>query len=522
MIPVVNVEGMRGIDKEAIHGDVDTGFSYMRKAGDALFEAIRTHQLSPERGDIAIVCGKGNNGGDGFVAARLLLDAGFGVMCFALCECDDLHGEARMAFDMYAEANGNFLVLHDVADCEGFVSYSLLVDAILGTGIKGSPRGLAAELIQEMNESGKPIIAVDTPSGLNNDTGATGEPCIRATTTVTMGFPKIGAYFHPGRNCAGEIQVAALGYPQDIVENHEYAIFVHKTEDFRGMLPPRKPQGSKFEHGLAMVVGGSRGMTGSTVLACEAALRTGCGMVHCVTPGSAISSLSAHLVETVLHPVEETPGGTASSKALGSILELSGRMQSACIGPGFSHAPSTSQLVRELVHTIDYPFVLDADGVNAFKGRAEDLKHRQTECVITPHRGEWKRLFGELTYHPEEALKILRKKAQEYEFTILLKGNPTLIAGSDGTVYIMPYGDSGLASAGSGDVLSGIIVSLLAQGCGVNEAARLGAYIHGMAGESASRKLTPYSCIASDIIGSLPEVFQALTQAPITKDESFQ
>lgn len=511
MIPVVTVHGMRQIDLESIQGDIGIGYRYMRTAGKAVADAVRGLQASPKDGDIAIVCGKGNNGGDGFVAGRLLMEQGYGVMCFALCDCSELTGEARRAFDEYSDNNGNFLTLSDVADCNGFAGFALLVDALLGTGIRGAPHGLSAELIRAMNESAKPIVAVDTPSGLNNDTGEVAGECITATLTVTMGFPKLGSLTAPGSSKVGQLRIADLGYPEGIVQNHEMGVFLHSREEFREMLPERVPYGSKFEHGLAMIVGGSAGMTGSTVLACEAALRSGCGMVHCVTPGSAVPTLSSHLVETVFHPVEETPSGTASAKAMNEIVKLSRKMNAACIGPGFSHALSTSKLVRELVAHLDLPLILDADGINAFKGRPGDLKRKKSPCIITPHRGEWQRVFGALPDNPHDTIATIREKAQEYELTILLKGHPSFVVTPDGKCMIMPYGNSALASAGSGDVLSGVIVSLLAQGCLPETAAVLGAFIQGFAGEISSERNTPYVSIATDVIDAFPEVFHYLT-----------
>ena len=510
MVPILAISQMRAIDTEAIGGDLDTGYSYMLKAGDALLQAARQMAPSPSGGDIAIVCGKGNNGGDGYVVARLLREAGYGVMCFSLCDPTDLKGEARKAFDAYAQASGNYLVLDDAADCEGFARYALVVDAVLGTGIKGEPHGLCADVIAAMNRSDKPILAVDTPSGMDNDTGGVGESCVRARTTVTMGLPKLGAFQHPGRACVGTLVVADLGYPDAIVNRHVQDVFVPTLDDLAALLPPRRPAGSKFDHGVTLLVSGSRGMAGSAALASEAALRTGCGMVRCACPRSVADVLAVKVTETVIVPLEETTSGSLSYQAFDRIVEVAAKAQAVCIGPGLSHAPSTVRLVRSLVATLKAPMVLDADGLNAFKGRAEDLARRKADTVITPHLGEWERLFGALPVKPQEIVGALKEKARELGLTILLKGSPTMVAEPGGMVFVAPYGTSALAKAGTGDVLSGIIVSLMAQGCSVVDAAILGAYLHGTAGERASRRLTEYGVLARDVIGEVPRAIRGL------------
>jgi yjeF C-terminal region, hydroxyethylthiazole kinase-related/yjeF N-terminal region len=511
MIPVLSVSEMRRIDEKAIGNNVAIGYSYMLRAGECLFDEVKRLAPYNSHGEIAVMCGKGNNGGDGFVAARLMLEAGYHVMCFGLCHPDKLQGEARMAFDQYSAGKGNFLLLDDSEDLCNLPKYTLIIDALLGTGLNGNPKGIFAEAIDAINQSGVPVLAVDTPSGLDNVRGVPGIPCIKAHTTVAMGFPKIGAFFYPGKTYVGDYRIKDLGYPDDIVDDTPPDVFLPTPEFLRSLLPARKPSGSKIDHGIVTMVCGSQGMTGSAALASSAAMRTGCGMVHLASPQSVIAVLSALLVEIVLHGITETDNGAPASGALGVILDLSKKSQSMCIGPGISHEEETGRLVRELVQAIEIPMVLDADGINAYKGRVSELKNRKSKLLITPHKGEWSRLFEALPENPVDVIKTLKDKAKEYGLTILYKGSPTLVADPQGKAYLLPFGNSGMATAGSGDVLSGIITSLAAQGCGLTEAAILGAYLHGEAGNAARNEFGEYSMIAGDMVKNIYKAIKTLT-----------
>jgi NAD(P)H-hydrate epimerase len=327
-----------------------------------------------------------------------------------------------------------------------------------------------------------------------------------------MGFPKIGAYFYPGKSFIGNYCIKDLGYPDEIVEETRPNFFLPTSENLRKLLPARKPSGSKFDHGVAAMLCGSKGMTGSAALASIAALRTGCGMVHLASPQSAIPALSAMLKEIVLHAMAETDNGAPAFDAFGPITELAKTSQCLCIGPGISHEEETGRLIRELVKAIEIPIVLDADGINAYKARAYELKNKKSSLLITPHKGEWSRLFGALPDSPINAVKTLKEKAQEYAMTILYKGNPTLVADPSGKAYLLPFGNSGMATAGCGDVLSGIITSLVAQGCGLTDAALIGAYLHGEAGNAARNEFGEYSMIAGDIVDNIYKAIKTLTE----------
>lgn len=512
MIPVLTVEQMREIDNQVIAGNLTIGYSLMVKAGLGLYAAVSEFLSFNKSSEIAIFCGKGNNGGDGYIAGRMLLDAGYKVMCFSLCETEALTGEAKIAFNDYNANKGNALILSDAADLTDLSRYSLIVDAMLGTGLKSDPHGLYAIAIEAINASGVPVIAVDTPSGLDNDTGIPGTPCIKATMTVTMGYPKLGLYFHPGRSFVGKLLIQDLSYPDELIAEKKIDIFFPSEKRLKRFLPLRHPDGSKTEHGLALLICGSRGMAGSAALVADAALRTGCGMTHLASPESLIPILSTKVTETVLYPLYETGTGTVAYSSIDQIKELAIGKHALCIGPGLSHEANTSRLVREVVKTIDLPTILDADGLNAFKDCSHELRTHAGNLIITPHRGEWGRLFGALSTEPSEIIKQVRAIAVDYKITILLKGSPTIVVDHDGTSYIMPFGNSALATAGTGDVLSGIIVSLLAQGATSKEAAILGAYIQGEAGEIASEEFGEYSVIARNVVNTIYRVIKKISQ----------
>lgn len=519
MTPVLSVAQMREIDSIAIAKDTAKGYILMERAGVALCDEALKLVTNPSADKVAVLCGKGNNGGDGFVTARLLCERGYNVACFSVEQPEKLRGEARIAFEKCAATLRDITVLENGADfCPQ--EHTLIIDALLGTGLTGPARGICAELISLVNLSGVLVLAADTPSGLDNDTGIPFSPCINATATVTMGFSKIGQYFYPGRSNIGSLTVADLGYPQEIVERIQPRTSTPSIGFIENLLPSRREAGSKYDHGQTLLVGGSPGMAGSITLAAEAAMRCGCGMVRCAVPESLVPILSLKLTEPVLHALPQTSRGAAHLSAFDKIMEIAQGSQSLCIGPGLSHETSTTRLVCEIVEHCATPALLDADGLNAFKGCAEHLGRHAGELVLTPHAGEWERLFGPLETTPHGRIEQVRGAAQRIRSTIVLKGSPTLVGLPDGECVIMPCGNTALAKAGSGDILSGVIASFMAQGVPCEKAALLGVWIHGEAGCHAAQSLTEYGVTGRDLIASIPAVIRKLTQAcrPVRKN----
>ncbi|KMQ50113.1 carbohydrate kinase [Chitinispirillum alkaliphilum] len=509
MISVLTTEAMRNVDQRTITGDLTIGYSLMAEAGLGVFEAAR-EMLSNQRAKIAVFCGKGNNGGDGYVAAKMLMEIGHEVVCYSLCDTEILSGEAGLALREFKTVKGHVVIVSEPEDFEPLNGNDLIIDAMLGTGVKGDPHGLTARVIDAVNCSDVAVLAVDTPSGLNSDTGKPGKPCIMATKTVTMGFPKLGQFFGEGQKSVGALIIKELPYPQECVDLYRENIFYPEKKYMHHILPCRDELGSKFEHGVALLICGSRGMTGAATLSSVSAMRTGCGMVHLAIPESILSTMAIKVTEPVLHPVKETASGTISLHALDMVKNLMEGKNALCIGPGLSHHEDTTAFVRELVKNSGVPTILDADGINAFRGHTDKLRDHSSELIITPHLGEWRRLFGELPSEPGEKIELLREVASDYQITVLLKGNPTLVVDKSSECYILPFGNSALSTAGSGDVLSGVIVSLLAQGASVSNAAILGQYLFGTAGVLASQELTKYSVMAGDLQRYIPGAIKGI------------
>jgi len=499
---------MRQIDVESIGGDVALGYDYMQKAGNAVFDAVLRH-LPLAR--VAIFCGKGNNGGDGLVVARLANQHGIPTYCFLLCRPDELSGEAALAYADYQKDGAELLLLNDNAALPDLSKYSLIVDALLGTGLNGNPRGVYAAAIVAINAADIPVISVDTPSGLNSTTAIPNDPCIKASETVVTGFAKLGQFFSPAAVMTGVRTVANLGYPQAIVAAyHQPRIWAPNADDLRPFLPPRKEYGSKFDHGQLCAVVGSNGMSGAAGFATLAALRTGCGMAHVATPASVVPALAIFVPEAVVHVQSRNSADAVGLADMEEILRLAKKCQAVCIGCGLSHKESTGALVRGLVQQIVVPAVLDADGLNAFRDHVSELRRHNAALIITPHSGEWSRLFGLLPTEPFLMIEALMRVARERKLIIVHKGNPTIVVAPDERAYLLPFGNSALSTAGTGDVLTGIIASLLAQGAQPLEATLLGVYLHQIAGKHAAAQLTEYGVIARDVIAAIPQAIAGL------------
>lgn len=504
MLPLVSRSDMRSIDAAAIGADAETGLRYMERAARAL--AQQAMQMLPrcDTAVVAVVCGKGNNGGDGYLAAAYLREQGYRAVCYALCVPDNLTGEAHMAAELFCAQGGAIVTVKGAGQLEELGRAGLIIDAVLGTGFSGNPQGIAADAIEAMNNSAVPILAADTPSGLDGDSGLPATPCVRAAATVTMGFIKTGMLFYPGRELTGALSVADLGYPRDCQPRSTLRLSYVERSDITPLLPPRRPGGSKFDHGVVSLVSGSQGMCGATTLAAMGALRCGCGMVHAWVPRSLTAPLSIKVTEAVIHELGETPDGTLSLKGEGTIRAALPRSRVLCIGPGLSHHPETAELVRRVVATSPVPVVLDADGLNAYRDCSTELARHTAPLVLTPHRGEWERLFGSLPCDPLDSFAALYDAARAVEGIIVLKGGPTCIATPAGEGYVIDTGTSALATAGTGDILAGVIASFIAQGSSPLEATLAAVFVHGLAGRTAARSRGEHGTIASDVVDALP------------------
>jgi ADP-dependent NAD(P)H-hydrate dehydratase / NAD(P)H-hydrate epimerase len=483
---------MRECDRRTIEDLGVPGPVLMERAGRGIEREIRARYPHLNRRRIWIVCGRGNNGGDGLVLARLLHDAGLNPRVFLTDPAEEISGDAAV---QVAPARRRGIPLEPItpAILSGFERLGcedLLIDAILGTGFKGTLAGRKAEIVEAINRSPARVIAVDIPSGLSADSGETTGPAVRAQLTVTMGFPKVCFLFWPARACVGEWKVADIGIPEEIVASVRPVRTLLTTELVRRRIRPFEPTAHKGDRGKLLIVGGSPGLTGAPCLAAWGAGHAGAGLVRVGTPRSLNPILETKLTEAMTFPLAETDAGTVAARARDFILSLREGWDALVLGPGLGRHPETDRLVRELFEGWNGPLLIDADGLNALAVEELPLADPLRQVpVLTPHPGEMARLAGiplwQVTADPIEAA---RRLAQRIGVVVLLKGAPTVISDPTGNVLVNPTGNPALATGGSGDVLSGIIGALLAQGLDPWWAAGCGAFLHGASADELTRR----------------------------------
>ena len=515
---IVTADEMKALDRAAIEDYGISGLVLMENAGRQVVDLIH-RVLGEVRGRVVtIFTGKGNNGGDGYVIARHLLNMGAEVKVLSLVNTGEVTGDAAVNLEIWRKIGQKVYIVFQ-GDGINIVRLALMntdfiVDAIYGTGFKGKMPEKTGRIIELLNSSGKPIVAVDIPSGLEADTGRINGPCINAHYTVTFGLPKLGLFLEPGTDFAGEITVADISLPGVLVEKTAPQRHLITEENVKMWLPRRPSPAHKGTFGRVLVVAGSKGMTGAASLTGEAALRSGAGLVTVAVPETIHNIMEEKMTEVMTAPLPDTGKGSLSREALQHILSLLENMDVLAIGPGLSQAPEVITLVRELIPLLKIPCVLDADALNALAGDAGILKKLQAPAVITPHPGEMARLMGVSPKAiQEDRIENALKAAAAWNVVTLLKGSRTVVAAPDGTVYINPTGNPGMATGGSGDVLTGIIAALIAQGLKPVRAAAAGAYLHGLAGDLAAKEKGMMGLIAGDILSALPAASKKLTDS---------
>jgi NAD(P)H-hydrate epimerase len=497
----------------------------MVRAGAAMVEAAGRLPGGPWAGrPVLVLCGRGNNGGDGFVVARLLHERDASVTAVLAGTAAELRGEAAHHFALAGRAGVPIVQLdRPWADFPGrpqveqaLAAATLVVDALLGTGVSGPVTGLVADLVALANAAqarGTPVLAVDLPSGVESDTGRVAEAGVQADLTVTMIAPKLGLALPPGAWLAGRVLLAPLGVPAALVAAAPAVATLLQPENVRSWLPFRRLDANKGDFGAVLTVAGSVGMTGAAYLTAQAALRTGAGIVRLAIPASLNDILEAKTTEVITVPLPETPGRTLSRQALGPARELAARSTVVVMGPGLSRDPQTQDFVRDFIPELALPLVLDADGLNALAGDTDLLAGRPAPTVITPHPGEMGRLLGLTAAQvQEDRVGICRRVAEQYGCVVVLKGARTLVAEPGGELLVNPTGNPGMASGGTGDVLSGMIGGLISQGLDAFRAAGAAVYLHGLAGDLAAARLTGYCLIAGDLLRYLPDAFRAVLE----------
>ena len=511
---LVTSGSMRAIDREAIDKHKIPSLDLMENAGQGIAERLLTHNIiDPSTADkVAVICGKGNNGGDGFVVARYLHDAGVNICLFFIGPSKELSGDAGINYDRAVKSGVVVTEIKKVTDLEDIKNCTHLIDALFGTGFKGRPRDLSAKVIEFINEQETAVISIDLPSGLDADNGTHQGAVIRSDYTFALALPKYGLFLSPGRELAGVVDIVPIGIPNEVMNKQKLSHQLITAELVSEKLPERNPSGHKGDFGKLLAISGSTGMTGASCLTANSALRSGCGIVRVACPQGVQPVLAIKLTEAMTHPLPDISNkGVLALRSLGEIRKLSKEHDALAIGPGLGLHHETQELIRRFVSKNEKPIVIDADALTALSSNMNFIKESKAAMVLTPHAGEFGRLTGETVPDDiQERFVNVLEFAKEYGVTLLLKGSPTIIACPKGNRYLNPTGNDGMATAGSGDVLTGIIGSLLAQGMTAEDAAVCGAFIHGTAGDIAADALTPRAMIAGDLIDFLPEVFELL------------
>jgi len=525
---IVTAEQMKELDRRAGEEFGVPSIVLMENAGLRTFDVVREMLDDMDGSRVVVVCGRGNNGGDGFVVARHLRQIGVDVRVLLAARPDEVSGDARVNLEIARKSGIEVEEIAEIGRVRTVLAHSdLIVDALFGTGIKGEITGLPGEVIDAVNEAGRPVVAVDLPSGLDADTGQICGRCVRADRTVTFGLPKIGLATFPGALYAGRVSVAEIGIPEAAFQAAGIRTFLATDEDVRWRLPGRPPDAHKGTFGHAAIIAGSVGLTGAAAMAGEAAVRVGAGLVTLGIPESLNDILEVKVTEVMTVPMPETEARSFSRAAVGKVLELIDRCDAAAIGPGIGRNAETVAFVHELLPRIGKPMVIDADGLNAVAEDVSVLGKLKAPAVITPHPGEMSRLLagpraGAAGGSPgagttvaaiqSNRLRAAQDAAARFGVVVMLKGAGTVTASPDGEAWINPTGTAALASGGTGDVLTGSLAGFLAQGLSPLDAAICAAYVHGLAGEIAAEEIGEAGAAATDLLPRLPRAIRELTE----------
>ncbi len=517
---LVTAEEMRLLDRATIEGGHASGEALMERAGAGVVEAME-RRYGPTLGlRVLVLCGTGNNGGDGLVAARHLRARGAEVHVGVLGDHTRVRGEALVHLDRLTATGITVASIADEDELERLVAsrdeWDLALDALLGTGARGEPEGLlaaAVQVLRRLDDGGTHVIALDLPTGVHADTGEIARRAVRADLTVTFGCPKRGHFLYPGRAFVGALEVVDIGLATGALAATPTPVSLATATAMAALLPARDPRAHKSSVGRVLVVGGSVGLTGAVALAARAALRAGAGYVQAAIPSSLNDVLEVKLTEEMTLPMPETAERTLAIAALEPLLARAAQADVIALGPGLSRHREAAELARRVVAECDRPLVIDADGLNAFEGHTDALMRTPGARVLTPHLGEMRRLTG-VDPGTLEARRIdaAREWAQRWRSVVVLKGAPTVTASPEGQATVNPTGNPGMATAGMGDVLTGAIAALIAQGLAPYDAARLGVYAHGMAGDLAAGEMGQYGLAAGDALESLPLALLALAR----------
>ncbi|MBW1698963.1 MAG: NAD(P)H-hydrate dehydratase [Deltaproteobacteria bacterium] len=522
---LVTADEMREMDRETIETFGLPGRILMENAGRLAARVLMNtfRGLSGRR--VGVVAGRGNNGGDGFVVARYLKQKDIPVTVYLLCPRDKVQGDAAANLKLLSPMAVPVIEITDSSDFQArqneMQTMDLWVDAILGTGLKSDVKGFFKEVIEFLNSTNKPIFSVDIPSGLDSDTGQVRGLCIRSHTTATFAFPKIGHILYPGAAYTGRLEIVDIGIPAHIAESVKPAQYLLTTDRVKSYLMPRKPDAHKGNTGHLLVVSGSTGKTGAAAMTATSAVRAGAGLVTLGVPRRLNPVMESLVVEAMTYPLPDTAQGFLDDSAYDPIMELVSSKRCLALGPGVGTAPETARLVQRIVETCPVPMVIDADGLNNLAGHTDILQKTKAPVVLTPHPGEMARLMDTTAQQiQKDRVQNARDFAVRFNVHLVLKGAATVIAHPEGTVYVNTTGNSGMASGGMGDVLTGLIAGFLTQGYSPEAACHLGVYVHGAAADTLAQKVGPFGYLASEVMNAVPGEIKKLMDGSLPTEQA--
>lgn len=491
---------MREIDRSATDIGKIPSIVLMENAALSCIKQLNTFDLKNKR--IAIFCGKGNNGGDGFAIARHLINQGVETEVFLVCG-NKFSGDALINYEILKNMGAEIHELSDLTNIKyKILSFDIIVDAIFGTGIKGEIKGLANDIIDAINKYKKFTLSVDVPSGINSDTGEVSGTAILADVTVTFAAYKVGMLLYPARDFCGEIIVDGISIPKSIMEHIN--INVTDYETLEKLMPKRQENSHKGDYGKLLIVGGSEGMTGAITLAAESAIRCGTGLITVGVPENLNPIFEEKLTEQMSLPLPDHDGNLTIACAE-KILERAEKCDCLVFGPGIGRSPEITDILRVILKSWDKPLIIDADGLYALSKDMDILKNSACDIILTPHEMEFSYLTGyDVKDIQKNRLSYSREFAEKYGVTLILKGSNTVISFKDGVQYINIWGNSGMAKGGSGDVLAGMIGAFLSRKVSPENASILGVGYHSLAGDKAAELYGKNSLTPKDIISSIP------------------
>lgn len=506
---------MREIDRVTIEKYGIPGIVLMENAGRAVVDEIK--RLDRPVKSVLILCGTGNNGGDGFVIARHLQNNDIKIRLFIVGQPKDISGDAALNLQVLRKLDTQ---IDNVNDQGGLMKleklipiHDVVVDAMFGTGLSSEVQGIHAGVIDVVNRLSRYTISVDVPSGVSGDTGKVMGSAVKAHKTITFALPKLGNIMYPGAGYNGDLVIRKIGLPNKAINETGLKHNMITKKQIMGLLPERPKNSHKGTYGKANVIAGSSGMTGAAILTCKAALRSGLGLLKLYIPESLNLLITTSVPEVVTIPLNEMRRGVININQITKIIDQTQDVDVVAVGPGCGTASEMSELVRQMIEAVECTMVIDADGLNVLAKNVSWLNTKKSDMILTPHPGEMARLTG-LTVEKvtENPIEVARNFATEFGVILVLKGSRTIIATPQGEIYVNQTGNSGMATAGSGDVLTGIITGFVAQGMTPLDAVILSVYIHGRAGDIMAGRKGEFGLLAGDIVSGLTHTLMELVE----------